>query len=440
MDHTALVVFTVTIALVIWGIIDRSLVALLGALALGLTGVLSFHEAIAYVDWDVVSILLGMWILAEYMSGAGISDIIVGWASSHSSRFIDFVFIVSVLAGFLSLFVDNVLIVILFGGIIARAAHSKGLDPLLPVVLLALNANFMGTALLLGDLPPQLLHSVAKAEFVDFIWMDGRPSSFPLLTITYLVLNYIIYRWLKRTLPHSSELHGSTVNTSSRSVRRGQLFLSLSMFIVTITGMAFRREISVFIGYDVKLGEIALAGGLTTAFLAEVSALGSRDYERFEDILKRVEWNALLFYISLFILVGGLEKAGYIDYMAHELSLRIAREPLFYSYTLLYWCTGIASSVIEHDALILSLLKVVRDLSTMTGMYPWPLYWAIAWGGTLGSNATLAGAPAIYVGVLISSRVSGRKYRGLTVLKYTLPYALASLFIHYIVSIIVWAS
>jgi len=434
----ALVIFIVTIGFIIWGVIDRSLVALLGALLLGLMGILSLEEAVHYVDWDVVSILLGMWILAEYLSGAGVSNLVIQWASKKSQRFLGFLMIVAVIAGFLSIFVDNVLIVVLFGGIVAKTSKKAGIDPLLPVVLVSLNANFMGTALLLGDLPPQLLHSVAGAEFNDFIWVNGRPSSFPLLTLTYLILNYLVYLWLKKRVNPRGNFDTS-ISDRGFQVKRGQLWASIIIFIVTIVGMALRREISSVLGFDVKLGEIALTGGLTMAAVAEVGRVIGRDYESFNEILGRIEWNALLFYISLFILVGGLVKTGFIDEAANRMISLTTGHGLLYSYSMLYWFTGLLATIIEHDALILSLFNIIKDLSLNTGLNPWPLYWSIAWAGTLGSNATMAGAPAIYVGVSIATRVSKKRYAGFQILKYTIPYTITSLIIQYLVSLPVWA-
>jgi Na+/H+ antiporter NhaD/arsenite permease-like protein len=434
----ALIIFVITIGFIIWGIIDRSLVSLLGALVLGLTGILSLEDAVHYVDWDVISILLGMWILAEYLSGAGLSNLVISWASRKSQGFLGFLVIVAVVSGFLSIFVDNVLIVVLFGGIVARTSKKAGIDPLLPVILVSLNANFMGTALLLGDLPPQLLHSVAGAEFNDFIWVNGRPSSFPLLTITYLVLNYFIYLWVKKRVG-GIDSRGVSTSVEGSNIRYGQLWISVILFVVTIIGMALRREISSLVGFDVKLGEIALAGGLVTATMAELGKILKKDFESFGDVLVRIEWNALLFYISLFILVGGLVKSGFIDEAARKMISLTTGHGILYSYSILYWFTGLSATIIEHDALILSLFNIIKDLSLNTGLNPWPLYWSVAWAGTLGSNATMAGAPAIYVGVTIAARVSGRKYTGWKILQYTIPYTLASLIIQYLVSIPVWA-
>jgi len=425
-----LAIFSVTIAFVVWGVVERSLVSLLGALALGLTGIMGFHDAISYIDWDVLSILLGMWIIAEYLSDAGLPQILTRIIASKSSTQASFVVGVAVAAGFASMLVDNVLIVLLFGAIVARVSTRSGVDPLVPVMLVALNANFMGTALLLGDLPPQLLHSVAGAEFLDFIWMNGRPSSFILLTVTFLLLNLGIYRWLSPRMPGSID----EIDLEDK-VKPGQLRVTLIIFTVTVIGMALRPNISHWLGYEVTLGEIALGGGLTTALIGEI--LRSKGYAGFNEIVSRIEWNALLFYASLFVLVGGLEHVGIIERIAEHMAPMITRGR-FEAYTVFYWLIGILSGFIEHDALLLTFFKAIHASALEAGANPWPYLWGTAWSGTLGSNLSMAGAPALYVALLVVRKETNKDYKGPSVLKLTLPYALASLVVHYLVSIMFW--
>ncbi len=97
------------------------------------------------------------------------------------------VIILTFLAGVISMFVDNVVTILMMAPVALPLARAMKL-PAAPVILMiGFGANFMGTALIIGDLPPQMLHSVAGAEFFDFIWQFGRPSSFPILMVTFLI-------------------------------------------------------------------------------------------------------------------------------------------------------------------------------------------------------------------------------------------------------------
>ena len=90
------------------------------------------------------------------------------------------------LTGLLSMFIDNVVCILMMAPVALPLARALGIPATPLVLMIGFSANFMGTALLLGDLPPQMLHSVAGAEFFDFIWQHGRPSSFPILMVTFV--------------------------------------------------------------------------------------------------------------------------------------------------------------------------------------------------------------------------------------------------------------
>jgi hypothetical protein len=106
-----------------------------------------------------------------------------------------------------------------------------------------------------------------------------------------------------------------------------------------------------------------------------------------------MDWRAVFFYVSLFALVGGLEKGGAIEVVAHWMIPFIERS-LLLGTTLFYWVSAGICGIVEHDAYILTLLYVIRDLAAAKPeINPWPLYWALLWAGTLGSNLTIAGAP-----------------------------------------------
>ncbi|MCX8114770.1 MAG: SLC13 family permease, partial [Burkholderiaceae bacterium] len=188
MAWIALAIFAVTILAVITNVIDGAVAALIGVAAMIWVGVMTEVEAFQLVDWNVMAILVSIWIIAGYFGKTGVPS----WLSVQALRLSGgrpglLVMILSVLAGVISMFVDNVVVILMMAPVALPLARAMKL-PVTPVVLMiGFAANFMGTALLLGDLPPQMLHSVSGAEFRDFIWQHGRPSSFPILMTTFAV-------------------------------------------------------------------------------------------------------------------------------------------------------------------------------------------------------------------------------------------------------------
>ena len=191
MEFTAwltLGIFSATILIVITGIIDRSVAALLGVVIMVSVGVMTEVDAFLFVDWNVMAILVSIWIIAGYFGKTGVPEWLAVQAlrlsGGHSGLL---VMILSLMAGLLSVVVDNVVVILMLAPVALPAIRHLRL-PLTPVILMiGFSANFMGTALLLGDLPPQMLHSVSGAEFLDFIWQAGRPSSFPILMLTFVL-------------------------------------------------------------------------------------------------------------------------------------------------------------------------------------------------------------------------------------------------------------
>lgn len=435
MDLLSLLVFSLTILAIIFAPYERSLIALFGVVVMVLVSEsYGFVDAFKSVDWNVIMILLGMWILSGYLSRSGLPQYIVFILSTRISSPAMLILALALVAGFVTMFVDNVLVILLFGGLATRIALGAGMDPLLPAMIIGLSANYMGTALLLGDLPPQMLHGIAGAEFLDFIVFRGIPSSLPLLTISFIVTLLALYPlWFKRMKGGTRSNPGGLAYIGLESKPKLDKLTALA---ATAGFLAFIVLASIRPMLGVELGAIAVSVATTVAVLLELlrSRVGSGDIPAFEDVLRDMEWKVLIFYIALFMLVGGLKAGGVISEVSELIASYMAGS-LLISYTIVYWVTGILSTVIEHDAVILFLLKTLKETGTIIGVDPWPHYWAVAWAGTLGSNATIAGAPALYLALVIAEKARGRSASWGEWMKITVPFTVLSLLIHYLISI-----
>jgi Na+/H+ antiporter NhaD/arsenite permease-like protein len=292
----------------------------------------------------------------------------------------------------------------------------------------------MGSAMLLGDLPPQMMHSVSGAEFMDFIWHQGRPSSFPILTVTFLmtlgIMYWISFRKFRAATPGGQvSADGGSAMPSAKIPDPTFAFIVLFMFAATVVAMAFREKLGV------KLGFIAMTGALLLVLILEL--MGDRlKKPSFEEVIQELDWRAVFFYIALFALVGGLEKTGMLEKLAHAIQ-PIFKENLALGATLLYWVTIPIVGIVEHDAYILTFLYTIRDMGQQ-GVNPWPLWWMLLWSGTLGSNLTIAGAPALYVANNICEREEGRRISLKEFLRWSVVFTLISSAICYVFGMLIW--
>ena len=428
MQWLTIAVFFITIIAVVANWIDSTAAALVGVALMIWMGVMTETDAFKLVDWNVMAILVGIWIIAGYFGKSGVPS----WLSLQALKLSGgrpgfLVMILAFLAGMISMFVDNVVTILMMAPVALPLARALAL-PVFPLVLMiGLAANFMGSALIIGDLPPQMLHSVAGAEFFDFIWHQGRPSSFPILMVTFLATLAFMWWYGFR----KAGVRKSVAESGVEAVIPDRLFatVAVGMFLLTVFGMSMREHLGV------QLGLIAMTGAVVTVLILEV--LGERTKApRFEEIIQELDWRAVFFYIALFALVGGLEKTHVLEHLASAIK-PIFAENYALGVTLLYWITIPIVGLVEHDAYILTFLYTIRDLG-QAGVEPWPLYWMLLWCGTLGSNLTVAGAPALYVALSISEKEEGRKVPLTEFLKWTLPFALLSSFICYILGMLIW--
>ncbi len=425
----ASIIFLAVIAAIISRYIDEVAAAIFGTILLVvLLSSYDVEEAFSYIDWDILGILLGMWLITGYMIKGGLAETVVEKLTKITDDYKKLIILLALTSGFLSMLVDNVLVILLFGSITLEIAKKAKANPILALLLIGFSANFMGTALLMGDLPPQLLHKIAGAEFLDFIIWNGKLSSFPLLTITFLLVTYFYYKIFFR---YSTVTKVKIERKESENINKPLLYVSIIFFFLTIFGMALRPRLGV------PLGFITIAGASALSITIEIIRKTSKTpMPEFHEIIADVEWRALLFYASLFTLVGGLDASGVLAKVAEELIPYLSASPL-YSYTVSYWLVALFSTFVEHDALLMTFLFLIKEAATSAAFNPYPLYWGMAWSATLASNMTTAAAPALYVALVMLEK-EGYRVTGKTFLKYSIPYVMLSLIIHFIITILIW--
>ena len=424
-----LAVFAVTIAAVVINKLDATVAALLGVVVMVWMGTMNEVEAAELVDWNVMAILIGIWIIAGYFGKTGVPS----WLSVQSLKLSGgrpglLILVLSMLTGFLSMFIDNVVCILMMAPVALPLARALGIPATPLVLMIGFSANFMGTALLLGDLPPQMLHSVAGAEFFDFIWLDGRPSSFPILMTAFIITLAFMYVYGFRRIGKPSAAGAASIKSDIPD--RLFAFIAVGMFLLTVLAMAMRETLGV------KLGFIALTGAVILVLIVEILGDKLKGAPSFEHVVQELDWRAVFFYIALFALVGGLEKTHILQMMADAMK-PIFAENFALGATLLFWITIPIVGLVEHDAYILTFLYMIRDLGT-SGVPTWPLWWVVLWSGTLGSNLTVAGAPALYVALRIAEKEEDRKVSLREFLSWSLPFTLISSFVCYVLAMLIW--
>ena len=429
MQWLTLIVFGLTILAVLANVVDSTLAALIGVAVMCWLGIMTEADAFNYVDWNVMAILVGIWIIAGYFGKSGVPS----WLSIQALKLSGgrpgfLVIILTFLAGVISMFVDNVVTILMMAPVALPLARAVKVPPVPVILMIGFGANFMGTALLIGDLPPQMLHSVAGAEFFDFIWQFGRPSSFPILIVTFLVT--LAAMWVYGFRGHRRVTDMASLGVEAKIENPLFATIVVGWFIVTVIAMSMREHIGV------QLGFIALTGAISLVLVLALLGDRVKEASSFEEALQELDWRAIFFYIALFALVGGLEKSHILDLLANAIK-PIFAENYALGATLLYWVTVPIVGLVEHDAYILTFLYTIKDMA-QGGIEPWPLWWMLVWSGTLGSNLTVAGAPALYVALTLGEKEEGRKVSLREFLAWSVPFTLVCSVVCYVLGMLIW--
>jgi Na+/H+ antiporter NhaD/arsenite permease-like protein len=433
----ALIIFSIVITFIIWGKIEKSVVGIIGVAMMVLLGVMTETEAFMFVDWNIIIILFSVWVIAGYFSRTGIPQYLaVTMLRASGNSMALFLTLMGVLSAFLSMFVDNVVVILMMAPVVLHITRKLKLSSFPFLIWIGLSANFMGTALLLGDMPPQMLHSVTGIEFSEFIWYMGRPSSFIILTVTFLITAFLFYQFKFKKMYSGTVIDSFVIREIAMTNRaeyiKNRKFAAVvtGAFLATVIAMSLRQYTGLHLGF------IALVGMIVLVLITEIfrKRLESPD---FEEIVNEIDMRTLFFYIVLFSLVGGINHVGILNMIADAIAHYIQNDLVLGS-TILYWVTAPIVGVVEHDAYILAFLYLVRDLAESSNINPWPLWWAVVWAGTLGSNLTIAGAPALLVSQNICEKEDSCRIGIKQFLSYTAPFVLISLVICYVLMLFIW--
>ena len=381
----ALAVFVVTYGAIASDRIDRTLAALLGAVAVILLGIVTQEAGFEAVDWNVIFLLFGMMVIAGVLRRTGV----FGWLAVRTVRVargepLAILLLLAGITALLSAFLDNVTTIVLLVPVTLYIATTLRLSPIPFVLAEVLASNIGGTATLIGDPPNILIGSATGLTFVDFL-MNLAPVVI-LIFVVFAGVMTVVFRGQMTVAPEVREAALAIDDTEFIADHR-LLRLSLIVLALTIAGFLFAAVI------DKQPATIALLGAAVLLLVARLEP---------EEVIREVDWATLLFFVGLFVLVEGLVATGVIASLGTHLAEITGGNQAVTTLGLL-WVSGIASALVDNIPYTATMIPVVQHLGT-TGLATEPLWWALALGACLGGNATLVGASANVVAASAAAR------------------------------------
>lgn len=405
----AVIIFIVVISSVALDKIHKATIAILGMVMLFLTKIFTIQEAIEHVDFNTIGVLLGMMLFVGVIKQSGLFEYIAIKAAklAGGNPVKILVFFIAITA-FLSAFLDNVTTVLLIGPMTITIAKLLSINPVPLLINQILASNIGGTATLIGDPPNIMIGSAANLGFVEFL-----QNTAPVAIITLLVLMYIMKINYSDKLKASDEAISKMMQLDeSKAITDYELLLKSCIMLPIVTLAFMLHDIM-----HIDPATIALsAAGI-------MLLIGKQDVN---DVIEGVEWPTLIFFIGLFVIVGGLEATGVIHSIAIFLLNATHGHPIS-TMLILLWASAILSAVLDNIPFVATLIPLIGAMET-TGVDVIPLWWAISLGACLGGNGTLIGASANVVLSSISNKngfpISFKSY-----LRFGLPMMLSSVLI-----------
>lgn len=408
----AITVFLLAYILIASERFNRVAVALAGAAAMIVIGATD-ADAIFYnhdtgIDWNVIFLLLGMMIIVSVIHKTGFFEYLavkaIKKAKGEPKRALVSLIILTAVA---SAILDNVTTILLAVPMTLIVCKQLNVSPVPFILSQVFASNIGGASTLVGDPPNIIIASRANLSFNDFLIHMAPWAIVVMLVITPM----LIFMFRNQLVNTASDRKKISLLDESTYIK-DRVLLKKSLFVLTAVMVAFVLHTALHLEPSI----VALLGA---GVLVAISRLKPSDYAM------DVEWNTLIFFAGLFIMVGALVNTGALAKFAQSLKEQIGDQASLAAMVLLI-VSAVLSGIVDNIPFVASMSPVVSELSAgLSDQYGDVLWWSLAFGADFGGNATIIGASANVVAIGLAQK-AGIKISFWQFAKYGIPVTLVS--------------
>lgn len=403
--------------------IQRTTAALCGAIIVMMfamyRGIVHEEDAIVFIKFDIIVLLMSMMIIVNVLLETGFFGYVALKLAKMSKGNVGHLLLLLGLGtAFLSMIVDNVTTIILFIPITVEISKKLELNPIPFLISQAIMSNVGGVATMVGDPPNIIIASFAGFTFNDFLF-----HLFPVVILIGFIVVFLIRYTYKDWICSSGNCLDKFIDVIPEAEITDRVTMNKTLVILLFV-------FSFFVVHD--------SVGVSPAFVALTGAGATLlvNYYDPEKVLKHVEWSSLLFYSSLFIIVGVMEVEGIFLEFADNL-ISFAGEDELRATLLILWATGLLTSVVDRISTTVAMAPVIIHIGAVSTLSVEPLWWALAMGVGFGGNATPIGSAAGIVTVGLANKynidISLKEW-----VRVGIPAAMISLLLCTFVLIVFW--
>lgn len=377
----SLAAFAFTFLFILTERIHRTVIGLFGAMAMIVLGMIfdfyKPHEALAAIDFDTIGLLFGMMVIIAILETTGFFQylgIITAKATGGSPW--KLVIALGSITTLLSMVLDNVTTIILIAPITIVITKMLAINPAPILMSEALLSDVGGAATLVGDPPNIIIGSAANFTFNTFL-----VHSLPVVAVAWVVTLFTL------RFTYRKEMKQKPSNVADLQKMNAKDAITDKVTLFKIVGVLCLVVILFFVHGILHMPPALVA--LIGAALALILVSPKKDPQK---ILERTELSVLLFFASLFILVGGLEHAGVLEYLA-QFIVAGAADNILLTAIILMWSAAILSAIVDNIPLTVAMVPIIAFLGTQ-GVDVEILWWALVLGVGFGGNGSPIGSTA----------------------------------------------
>ena len=344
-------------------------------------------ESSSGINWSTILFIAGMMIMVEGMANAGFFR----WLCMRIAKLVHYktipIFITfMIMSSILAMFIDSITVILFLAAVTVELAQLLKFNPVPMILSEIFCANLGGSATMCGDPPNIIIGTSLGYSFGDFITNTGLMAG---ISLVFVVIYF--YFCFRKELSSASE---HQINTSSYPNPKEAItdkkgfVISCIIFLLAVLLLVTHAQT-----------------GLTVAFIglliAVITLITSAGHNR--DNLRKIDYKTILFFIGLFVVVGGLEQTGILEIVADFIG-KVSGGNVKFMIAIIIWVSAVASAFVDNIPFAATMIPIIKSLSATQGVNLPVLAWALSMGTDIGGSATPIGASANVVGTSVAAR------------------------------------
>lgn len=351
------------------------------------TGHAAVNEMNTGINWSTIIFISGMMIMVEGMSGAGFFD----WLCLRLARLVNYrpvplLVCFMILSAVLSMFIDSITVILFLAAVTIELSRLLHFDPIPMILTEVFCANLGGSATMCGDPPNIIIGTSLGYSFFDFLDNTGLLAGISLIFV--LIFFYFAFRGELKDAHATPEEIAAMPAPKEAITNKTSFIISTIIFLCAIVLLVSHAETGL------TVSTIGVFIALLTLITSGKNAI---------NLLKKVDYKTLLFFVGLFIVVGGLEQTGILKLIAEFIG-KVSGGNVMLMIAIILWVSAIASAFIDNIPFAATMIPIIKTLAVEQGVALPILAWALALGTDIGGSATPIGASANVVGTSAAAK------------------------------------